>query len=81
MGDATITEVQQGLVCYSYHVRGIEYQATQDVSSLEAHLPADDWEIIGSAGVKYDPRNPANSIILSEKWSGLRKNSNQKTKT
>jgi hypothetical protein len=22
--------------------------------------------------VRYDPRNPANSIVLAEKWSGLR---------
>jgi hypothetical protein len=22
--------------------------------------------------VKYDPRNPANSIVLAEQWSGLR---------
>ena len=22
--------------------------------------------------VKYDPRNPANSIVVAEEWSGLR---------
>ena len=27
---------------------------------------------IGPVSIKYDPRNPANSIVLSEEWSGLR---------
>ncbi len=81
MGDGNITEVQDGMISYSYLVRGIEYFTTQDVSSLALQLPADGWSMIGPVSVKYDPRNPANSIILSEKWSGLRKNSNQKTKT
>ena len=73
MGDGLITEVHDGLVSYSYHVRGIEYQATQDISALSAFLPEEQWGIIGSVGIKYDPRNPANSIFVCEKWSGLRK--------
>jgi hypothetical protein len=27
---------------------------------------------LGPVSVKYDPRNPANSIVVSEEWSGLR---------
>jgi hypothetical protein len=78
MGDGTITELQGSLLSYSYHVRGIEYQATQDLSGLEAYLPTEQGGMFGSVGIKYDPRNPANSIIVSEKWSGLRKTSNSK---
>jgi hypothetical protein len=78
MGDGTITELQAPVVSYSYHVRGIEYLATQDLNGLEAFLPPEQWGIIGPVSIKYDPRNPANSIILSEKWSGLRKTSNSK---
>jgi hypothetical protein len=29
---------------------------------------------VGSVSVKYDARNPANSIVLAEEWSGLRAN-------
>jgi hypothetical protein len=29
--------------------------------------------MIGPVSVKYDPRNPANSIVISEQWNGLRK--------
>lgn len=73
MGDGTITEVQEGMIFYSYLVRGIEYVTSQDVSTLSAHLPAENWAMIGPVSVKYDPRNPANSIIISEQWNGLRK--------
>jgi hypothetical protein len=73
MGDGNITEVQDGMISYSYLVRGIEYFTTQDVSSLALQLPADGWSMIGPVSVKYDPRNPANSIVISEQWNGLRK--------
>jgi hypothetical protein len=27
---------------------------------------------VGLASVRYDPKNPPNSIVVSEQWSGLR---------
>jgi len=77
MGDATITDVQLPLVSYTYSVRGIEYQATQDVSGIDENLLPAQWGTIVGVGLKYDPRNPANSLIVSEKWSGLPKKVNQ----
>ncbi len=44
----------------------------QDVSSLQERIPTS-LSIEGSVSVKYDARNPANSIVLAEQWSGLRK--------
>ena len=75
IGDGTIMEVQPHLISYSYHAHGIEYLASQDVSALEIILPADQWGMVGPVSVKYDPRNPANSIVISERWSGLRRTS------
>ncbi len=72
MGDAQIVEIQGAVAIYSYGVRGVEYTASQDLSALQASLPADPWIMVGPATLKYDPRNPANSIIVSEKWSGIR---------
>jgi hypothetical protein len=71
MGDATVVEFREGLIFYSYSVRGVVYTASQDTSGLEDRLPAD-LSSVGAAWVKYDPRNPANSIIFSEEWNGLR---------
>jgi hypothetical protein len=72
MGDANLIELREGLMFYSYAVRGVEYHATQDVSELAHIIPADAWTSIGPVSVKYDARNPANSIVLCEQWSGLR---------
>jgi len=71
MGDATLVEVREDLLFYSYAVRGVEYTASQDVSLLKKFMPPD-LSALGPVGVKYDARNPANSIVLDEQWSGLR---------
>ncbi len=75
MGDGSVIELQGSTAIYSYDVRGVGYTASQDLSVLEEQLPPDPWVIIGPVSVKYDPRNPANSIILCEYWTGLRKTS------
>ena len=72
MGDATVTEFRGDLLFYSYSVRGVEYIASQDLTHLHEYLPADPLVLVGSVSVRYDPKNPANSIVLAEQWSGLR---------
>lgn len=71
MGDATLMEVRDELLLYCYHVRGMEYTASQDISLLKQLMPSD-LSALASVSVKYDARNPANSIVLAERWSGLR---------
>jgi hypothetical protein len=72
MGDASLVEFRESNLFYSYLVRGVEYTASQEVSSLMDRLP-DDLSSVGAVSVKYDPRNPANSIVVAEQWSGLHK--------
>lgn len=72
MGDATITEIREELVFYSYDVRGVEYIASQDFSHLKEYLPNDLSALVGAVSVRYDAKIPANSIILAEQWTGLR---------
>ena len=72
LGDATITEVQDDTIFYSYSVGGVTYTASQDISQLRAQITNDLEKLIGPASLKYAPRNPANSIIVCEEWSGLR---------
>ena len=71
MGDAFLVEFRDGYLFYSYAVRGVEYTASQDVSFLKDGLSGD-LSSMGSVSVKYDARNPANSIVIAEAWSGLR---------
>ncbi len=71
MGDATLIDARESLLFYSYDVRGVEYTASQDVSQLGEFLPAE-LPLSGPVLVRYDARNPANSILVAEEWSGLR---------
>jgi hypothetical protein len=71
MSDAALVEIRDDLLFYSYGVRGVEYTASQDVSMLQQYMPRD-FSTIDAVSVKYDPKNPANSIVLAEQWSGLR---------
>jgi hypothetical protein len=69
--DAALVEIREGALFYSYVVRGLEYTAGQDVTALAPYMPSEFGLGAGSVSVKYDPKNPANSIVLAEKWSGL----------
>lgn len=71
MGDATLVEVRDSLLFYSYAVRGVEYTASQDVALWRNYLPKE-FSVSGPVAVRYDARNPANSIVVAEQWSGLR---------
>ena len=70
--DALITEASDVMLYYSYSVGGVQYEASQDVSGLRHLLPPEPERLIGPASLKYSPRNPANSILICEEWSGLR---------
>lgn len=71
ISDATLVEIREQFLFYAYLVRGVEYTASQDVSALHKYLPAD-LAANGPVLLKYDPKNPANSIVVAEQWTGLR---------
>ncbi len=71
-GQATILDVQNAVITYTYEIRGTEYTAAQDASKLVAALPADPSTLISRPAIlKYLASNPANSIVVCEEWSGL----------
>jgi hypothetical protein len=71
ISDALLVEFRGGHIFYSYAVRGVEYTASQDLGFLRERLPCE-LPAMGHVSVKYDARNPANSIVAAEEWSGLR---------
>jgi len=72
MGDATIIEVRDSILFYSYEIRGVAYTTSQDASEFR-HLLPPDTSILGCpVAMKYVASNPANSIVICEEWSGLR---------
>ena len=56
---------------YRYAIGGVTYQSAQDLSSLKDVVKIDASCLGMPASVRYDPKNPANSIIVAETWSGL----------
>lgn len=70
--EGIVTDVHENTVYFTYSVRGVEYQATQDLSRLLDRIPGEMPTLIGPVTLKYITNNPANSIVLCEHWSGLR---------
>ena len=60
------------LLLFRYRIAGVTYDCAQDVSLLPECTAG--YRIDQPVQVRYDPRNPGNSIIVSEAWSGLRMN-------
>ena len=59
------------LLVYTYSISGVSYEAAQDITGLEERACLDRVVSGQPAGVKYDPANPSNSILLADDWSGL----------
>jgi hypothetical protein len=65
-----VAEGAAALIAFKYRIAGVVYECTQDVTTLQTEI--EDFRIDLPVSIKYDPRNPANSIVVAESWSGLR---------
>jgi len=79
--DGTVIDVQemQGansrpstLLIYQYDVAGVSYEASQDVTYLRQFINLHSCRLGLPTSVRFDPQNPGNSIVVSERWMGLR---------
>ena len=57
---------------YRYRIAGVTYECAQDVTPLPAHVRHVRIDL--PVQVRFDPRNPGDSIVVAESWSGLRVN-------
>ncbi len=67
-GEDSVSPTPEVLV-YSYRLAGVTYNCAQDVSRLADSVLG--FRLDQPIQVRYDPRNPGNSILVSESWSGL----------
>lgn len=79
--DGTVIDVQElreenlrpaTLLIFQYDVAGVSYEASQDVTYLRQKINLHSCRLGLPTSVRYDPQNPGNSIVVSEKWMGLR---------
>ena len=59
------------LVVFKYEVRGVKYDAAQDISALPSVVAAARQAVVQLARLKYDVDRPTDSILACEEWSGL----------
>jgi hypothetical protein len=67
-GEDSVSPTPEVLV-YSYRLAGVTYNCAQDVSRLAERVVG--FRIDQPIQIRYDPRNPGNSVLVSESWSGL----------
>jgi hypothetical protein len=60
------------MLIFQYDVGGVSYEASQDVTHLRQMINLHSCRLGLPTSVRYDPHNPGNSIVVSEKWMGLR---------
>lgn len=56
---------------YDYEVGGVTYEAAQDLSALPAVAAAAPFLPGQITDIKYDPKQPTNSILACETWCGV----------
>jgi hypothetical protein len=60
------------MLLYEYRMGGVDYECTQDVTRMQDVLDVATIRAGFPCSVRYQPGNPQNSIVVSEKWSGIR---------
>ena len=78
--DGVVIDVQESvhhgrsgvLLVFDYDVASVTYHASQDVTYLRQWLNLHACRLALPTSVKYDPRRPGNSMVISERWIGLR---------
>lgn len=79
--DGTVIDVQEitpnghpaaTMLIFQYDVGGVSYEASQDVTQLRQFINLHSCRLGLPTSVRYDPQNPGNSMVLSERWMGLR---------
>ncbi len=79
--DGTVIDIQElelegrkpaTMLIFHYDVAGVSYEASQDVTYLRQLINLHSCRLGLPTSVRYDPQNPGNSIVLSERWMGLR---------
>lgn len=58
------------IIVYNYRIAGVTYECAQDVTTLAEYVRGIRSDL--PIQVRYAPKNPGNSIVVADSWSGLR---------
>lgn len=62
------------MLVYNYRIAGVDYECSQDITAMRAIVDPAEVRAGFPCSVRYQQRNPQNSIVISEEWTGLRAN-------
>ncbi|HEV2306315.1 MAG TPA: DUF3592 domain-containing protein [Candidatus Acidoferrales bacterium] len=72
-GRADLTKLpNHKMLLYTYSISGVTYEAAQDITGFEEQACLERVVAGQPVGVRYDPANPSNSILIADDWSALR---------
>lgn len=60
------------MLLYQYEISGVVYECSQDITALAQILDPAKVKIGMPCSIRYQPGSPENSILVAERWSGLR---------
>jgi len=60
------------MLLYGYEISGVCYECSQDVTTLAHILDPKTLKLGMPCSIRYQPGSPENSLVVAERWSGLR---------
>jgi len=66
------TETVRDMLLYQYEISGVTYECSQDITPLADILDPAKVKLGMPCSIRYQPGIPENSILVAERWSGLR---------
>lgn len=60
------------MLLYQYEISGVSYECSQDITTLSDILDPARIKLGMPCSIRYMPASPENSLIVAERWSGLR---------
>ena len=62
------------MLVFNYRIGGVDYECSQDITAMLDIVDPANVRAGYPCTVRYLQRNPQNSIVVAEEWSGLRSN-------
>ena len=60
------------MLLYEYRIGGVDYECSQDITLLGDVVSPAHISVGFPCSVRYQPGSPQNSIVVAERWSGIR---------
>ena len=70
--DSEGNEITRDMLLYQYEISGVVYECSQDITTLREIADPAAIKVGFPCSIRYQPGSPENSLVVAERWSGLR---------